>query len=311
MKDEILALEHKVNITYIKMIVISSVVFMLVFLGEYALLTNNKCRGFGFFILSSILENLLFFSVLSVLLIVGCKLTGNTSHIYVAIGIIVQIGCYVGFVIYLTAQKKFEINIWQTILAIVISIILFLIAIIFSGGCYLNIVALNNLVPKTIQLIDFDDKYQHELEKYNEKVMLYNEMNHRIEEVGRAVDKKYKYKEINIITGYKERPHFDFSSMFMFNLFSIYNYFSSIDMYQIKCEKNLGKMDEQNKYITTILDMKTGVLKETERNVERINNPMFTDTLKQVFVEPTRKGYNSLKKRKYEKKIKSIESRKR
>ena len=311
MDNDLSVIAKKVNIIYVRLIVISLILSMLMSFGNYTVLnaTSRYRYGVGYFVLSSILANVVAILVITILLIALCKIFANVPYLFSVIGIIVQLLCYILFTIFVVSKKVFPLTIQMTIISIIITSVLFVFTLIPAVVLYGNILILNQLLVKIRKLCDFNLKYRNDVGRYNKKVDQYNDMNFRIEKSGQAVGEKYHYKEIHLFQEYMDIPRIKVSDIHLIYCTRVYTYFTTIELYQSECEKILCELREQCQYIDAVVIKKMCLVEELERNVDRINDTRFTEKTKQIFVDTTIPTYKHLKEKKAEKKIKSMRRR--
>ena len=145
MDNDLSVIAKKVNIIYVRLIVISLILSMLMSFGNYTVLnaTSRYRYGVGYFVLSSILANVVAILVITILLIALCKIFANVPYLFSVIGIIVQLLCYILFTIFVVSKKVFPLTIQMTIISIIITSVLFVFTLIPAVVLYGNILILN------------------------------------------------------------------------------------------------------------------------------------------------------------------------
>lgn len=300
-------IEEKVNTTYKKLIVFSVIVLGVSLHFKQSLLnTSNFSRHpFGFMLLGMMVVNIMFLVIWNIGLIIICKYFEIGSTIF---PIITNIISYIGTLVFFIAKGLHPSNIFLIILGVLITVIMFVIGLVFGWFGYYQVCILQDLKVKSKYVAEVYFSHQRNVDIYNEKIREYNKMNQRIHEIGKAVSEKYDYKDIQYMNE-NSMPKYDADNIHMFNCEGALDYLNRIEKYQKNNTKIQRKMQNQEDYIDSTIKKKEGLLNEAERNINRINVGN-TSRLNEFFRDSTRPAFHSLKeKKKYEKKIKSLKGR--
>lgn len=302
-------IKKKVNEIYYKLLVISFGLFFLLSYFEYNIVWSANCdsRLFAYTILSSVVADVIAFTLTPIILVLRCRLCSKELASGSVIGVFLHVLCYVGIMIYIIYGKRCTLNVWMIIMGVVLSAIMLIVTLIPSWFCYKNIVTLQLLCLRSKQVINFFVDFQSDIDTYNFKISEYNNINLRIEKVGETVSKKYKYKKIRNIQKKVDIPVYSVSNIHMLYCINADDYLKDADKYIKKGSKKQNGIEIKITYIDAVIAKKQQLLIETERNAERIENSQNTEKMKDIFKDTTIPAFKALSKRTLvEKKIKSI-----
>ena len=276
MYNAALSIHKKSTLCRLSLFILSLIVGCSSFIVERILFIKFLNIGksfFGLFLLSIFGIELIAIAILNILFLLDSYTFKLLKEKYHIIGLVLFLVSYIAVTIFLFRNKKISINIFLSILEVLLSVIVMAILFIAAFKCFGNIDDLLEISIISKKLINICLPFESYRLKYNYVVFQYNDLNFQIGQLGDKLGKECKFKSVYNLEYPKPTPiPEDFISCF--HIFScncegffegLYDIINKVDKYKLKLDKVKSDADNNMSFMQSVIKKKSPYLEQIER----------------------------------------------